>query len=223
MQRNIDWLTNVLDHDIKELKEALETILALRAEEESYRDVTNQHAAGKREEQGALLERVKNLAEYTHKVCVRRNEVCTAEIARATHNATSEPSIAGVEWVPVSFHMEFQSPEDAHRIFHLWANMRTFTLEDFTHPEAVNPASRLYCATFKIPAINDGFTQEPERLFYGWTTCQASGDSLEWLTDTNGGMVDGAPCIISDIFRREGKGNDSDMVVDALVPTHSKR
>lgn len=207
MQRNIDWLTNVLDHDIKELKETLETILALRAKEESYRDVTNQHAAGKREAQAELMEQVKNLAEYAYKVCVRRNETYASESAKA-------PSSDDVEWVPFTLNILCESDEVRQSIYDRRDN--TFTLEDFTFLIESDSSWKLYRAVFKNQLHDDKFTRVMGEPFYGWVMLPAN-EPMAWRRDGVSGMIEGALCTISTISLME-IGGDTSLSASVMLP-----
>ena len=157
-QKDINWITAVLDHDISELKETLEAVQALRVDEErtvTYSDL----AAAKREAQARLMEQVKNLAEYAYKVCVRRNETYASESAKVSNaeSATPMPSSSDVDWVPTFIDIQCESPEVEWDIYRRRKNIHTFTLEDFTRPGDSGASWKLYRAVFESKPNNARF------------------------------------------------------------------
>lgn len=204
-QKDIDWITDVLDHDINELKETLEAVQALRVEEERYHDVTSWQAAGKRKAQAKLMERVKNLAEYAYKVCVRRNETYTPNIP-VSEPETFSGSTLDVDWVPITVEILCESPEVARAIYDRREN--TFTLEDFTPPSESGAPWKLYRAVFE--------SQRKSETFYGWVKFPAN-EPVMWRKDGMSGIIEGAPCIIT-VISIMGTGRDITLLVEAMVP-----
>lgn len=193
-QKDINWITGVLDHDINELKETLEAVQALRVDEEravTYSDL----AAGKREAQAKLLERVKNLAEYAYKVCVRRNETYTPNTP-VGEPETFSGSTLDVDWVPITIEIQCESPEVARGIYDRREN--AFTLEDFTPPSEANEPWKLYRAVFKNQLHNDKFSRVMGETLYGWVKLPAN-EPMMWRKEGISGMIEGAPCVISEI------------------------
>lgn len=205
-QKDINWITAVLDHDISELKETLEAVQALRVDEEQA--VTRSDlATAKREAQAELMEQVKNLAEYAYKVCVRRNETYASESAKA-------PSSDDVEWVPFTLNILCESGEVRQGIYDRRDN--TFTLEDFTFLIESDSSWKLYRAVFKNQLHDDKFTRVMGEPFYGWVMLPAN-EPMAWRRDGVSGMIEGAPCTISTISLME-IGGDTSLSVSALLP-----
>lgn len=211
-QEDINWITGILDHDINELKETLEAVQALRLDEERAVTYSNL-AATKREAQAELMERVKNLAEYAYKVCVRRNETYTSESTKIEPE-TSKPSNSEVEWVPFDIEILCQSPEVRQSIYDRWEN--TFTLEDFTPPSESDGPWKLYRAAFKNQLHNDKFSRVMGETFYGWAKLPAN-EPVAWREEGMSGMIEGATCIISAISLMEVNG-DTSLSMTALLP-----
>lgn len=207
-QEDINWITGILDHDINELKETLEAVQALRLDEEravAYSDL----AAAKREAQAELMERVKNLAEYAYKVCVRRNETYASE-------STKVPSSDDVEWVPFTLNILCESDEVRQGIYDRRDN--TFTLEDFTFLIESDSSWKLYRAVFKNQLHDDKFTRVMGEPFYGWVMLPAN-EPMAWRRDGVSGMIEGAPCTISTISLME-MGGDTSLSASVMLPFH---
>lgn len=215
-QKDINWITGVLDHDISELKETLEAVQALRIDEEqtvTYSDL----AAAKREAQAKLLERVKNLAEYAYKVCVRRNETYTPESAKVEPVAPMLSS-DDVEWVPTFIDIQCESAEVARGIYQRRGNISTFTLEDFTRPCESGAPWKLYRAVFESKPNYDRFDYMDSETFYGWVRFPI-GKPMEWRKDGVSGMIEGAPCIVSDFYCTE-IGDKARLSASVILPFH---
>lgn len=205
-QKDINWITAVLDHDISELKETLEAVQALRVDEEQA--VTRSDlATAKREAQAELMEQVKNLAEYAYKVCVRRNETYASESAKA-------PSSDDVEWVPFTLNILCESGEVRQGIYDRRDN--TFTLEDFTFLIESDSSWKLYRAVFKNQLHDDKFTRVMGEPFYGWVMLPAN-EPMAWRRDGVSGMIEGAPCTISTISLME-IGGDTSLSASVMLP-----
>ena len=205
-QKDINWITAVLDHDISELKETLEAVQALRVDEEQA--VTRSDlAAAKREAQAELMEQVKNLAEYAYKVCVRRNETYASESAKA-------PSSDDVEWVPFTLNILCESDEVRQGIYDRRDN--TFTLEDFTFLIESDSSWKLYRAVFKNQLHDDKFTRVMGEPFYGWVMLPAN-EPMAWRRYGVSGMIEGAPCTISTISLME-IGGDTSLSASVMLP-----
>jgi hypothetical protein len=205
-QKDINWITAVLDHDIDELKETLEAVQALRLDEE--RTITRSDlAATKREAQAKLMEQVKNLAEYAYKVCVRRNETYASESAKA-------PSSDDAEWVPFTLNILCESGEVRQGIYDRRDN--TFTLEDFTFLIESDSSWKLYRAVFKNQLHDDKFTRVMGEPFYGWVMLPAN-EPMAWRRDGVSGMIEGAPCTISTISLME-IGGDTSLSASVMLP-----
>lgn len=209
-QKDINWITAILDHDISELKETLEAVQALRVDEE--RTVTHSDlAATKREAQAKLMEQVKNLAEYAYKVCVRRNETYASESAKV-------PSSDDVEWVPFTLNILCESDEVRQGIYDRRDN--TFTLEDFTFLIESDSSWKLYRAVFKNRLHDDKFTRVMGEPFYGWVMLPTN-EPMAWRRDGVSGMIEGAPCTISTISLMEIDG-DTSLSASVMLPFHTK-
>lgn len=205
-QKDINWITAVLDHDISELKETLEAVQALRVDEEQA--VTRSDlATAKREAQAELMEQVKNLAEYAYKVCVRRNETYASESAKA-------PSSDDAEWVPFTLNILCESGEVRQGIYDRRDN--TFTLEDFTFLIESDSSWKLYRAVFKNQLHDDKFTRVMGEPFYGWVMLPAN-EPMAWRRDGVSGMIEGAPCTISTISLMEIDG-DTSLSASVMLP-----
>jgi hypothetical protein len=205
-QKDINWITAVLDHDISELKETLEAVQALRVDEEQA--VTRSDlATAKREAQAELMEQVKNLAEYAYKVCVRRNETYASESAKA-------PSSDDAEWVPFTLNILCESGEVRQGIYDRRDN--TFTLEDFTFLIESDSSWKLYRAVFKNQLHDDKFTRVMGEPFYGWVMLPAN-EPMAWRRDGVSGMIEGAPCTISTISLME-IGGDTSLSASVMLP-----
>ena len=205
-QKDINWITAVLDHDISELKETLEAVQALRVDEEQA--VTRSDlATAKREAQAELMEQVKNLAEYAYKVCVRRNETYASESAKA-------PSSDDAEWVPFTLNILCESGEVRQGIYDRRDN--PFTLEDFTFLIESDSSWKLYRAVFKNQLHDDKFTRVMGEPFYGWVMLPAN-EPMAWRRDGVSGMIEGAPCTISTISLME-IGGDTSLSASVMLP-----
>lgn len=211
-QKDINWITAILDHDISELKETLEAVQAHRIDEEQT--VTHSDlAATKREAQARLMEQVKNLAEYAYKVCVRRNETYASESAKVEPVAPMLSS-DDVEWVPFTFNILCESDEMRQSIYDRRDN--TFTLEDFTPPSEPGSPWKVYRAVFKNQLHNDKFTRVMGEPFYGWVMLPAN-EPMAWRRDGVSGMIEGAPCTISTISLME-IGGDTSLSASVMLP-----
>lgn len=212
-QKDINWITAVLDHDISELKETLEAVQALRVDEEQA--VTHSDlAATKREAQAELMEQVKNLAEYAYKVCVRRNE--TYASVNNTEPATPMPSSSDVDWVPFIIDIQCESAEVARAIYRHQGNILTFTLEDFTRPGDSGASWKLYRAVFESKPNNDRFGCMDSETFYGWFRFPVD-KPVAGRKDGVAGIIEGAPCIVSDFYYTE-IGDKARVSVSAMLP-----
>lgn len=216
-QEDIKWITAVLDHDIDELKETLEAVQALRLDEE--RTITRSDlAAAKREAQAKLLERVKNLAEYAYKVCVRRNETYVSESAKVSNAepVNPMPSSSDVDWVPFTVDIQCESAEVARAIYQRQGNILTFTLEDFTRPGDSGASWKLYRAVFESKPNNDRFGYMDSETFYGWFRFPID-KPMAWRKDGVVGMIENVPCIINEMYITEN-GEKTYLSVSALLP-----
>ena len=213
-QKDINWITTVLDHDINELKETLEAVQTLRVDEE--RTVPHSDlAAAKREAQADLMEQVKSLAEYAYKVCVRRNETYASESAKVGPG-TPMPSSADVEWVPFTFNILCESDEVRQSIYDRQDN--TFILEEFTSLSESDSFWKVYRAIFKNQLHDDKFTRVMGEPFYGWVILPAN-EPMAWRRDGVSGMIEGAPCTISTISLME-IGGDTSLFASVMLPFH---
>lgn len=218
-QKDINWITAVLDRDISELKETLEAVQALRIDEE--RTVTHSDlAATKREAQARLMEQVKNLAEYAYKVCVRRNETYASESVKVSNAepVNPMPSSSDVDWVPTFIDIQCESPEVEWDIYRRRKNIHTFTLEDFTRPGDSGASWKLYRAVFESKPNNDRFGYMDSETFYGWVRFPID-RPVEWRKDGVSGLIEGAPCIVSDFYFTEIDGKTI-LHVSAMLPFH---
>lgn len=216
-QKDINWITGVLDHDINELKETLEAVQALRVDEEravTYSDL----AAANREAQAKLLEQVKNLAEYAYKVCVRRNETYASESAKVSNAepVTPMPSSSDVDWVPFTIDIQCESAEMAWAIYRHRGNIRTFILEDFTRPGDSGASWKLYRAVFESKPNNDRFGYMDSETFYGWFRFPID-KPVAWRKDGVSGLIEGAPCIVSDFYYTE-IGDKARLSASVMLP-----
>lgn len=218
-QKDINWITAILDHDISELKETLEAVQALRIDEE--RTVTHSDlAAIKREAQARLMEQVKNLAEYAYKVCVRRNETYASESVKVSNAepVNPMPSSSDVDWVPTFIDIQCESHEVERDIYRHRKNIPIFTLEDFTRPGDSGASWKLYRAVFESKPNNDRFGYMDSETFYGWVRFPAD-RPVEWRKDGVSGLIEGAPCIVSDFYFTEIDGKTI-LHVSAMLPFH---
>lgn len=216
-QKDINWITGVLDHDISELRETLEAVQALRIDEEQT--VTHSDlATTKREAQAKLLERVKNLAEYAYKVCVRRNETYASESVKVSNAEPVNPMpLSGdIDWVSTFIDIQCESAEVAWGIYQHRGNISTFTLEDFTRPCESGTPWKLYRAVFESKPNYDRFGYMDSETFYGWVRFPV-GKPMEWRKDGVSGLIEGAPCIVSDFYYTE-IGDKARLSASVMLP-----